>query len=298
MRAVTLFITLALSLSLYPVAAREGSLLGAIDKILRDKRALVGVYACPIDGGDTVSVNASAHLPMQSVFKFHIALAMLDQIDKGIFALDQKVKLTKADLLPDTWSPIRDKYANAGVSLTIAQLIEYTVAQSDNNGCDILLRLIGGTEAVERYLRNIGARDVQIRANEQQMHKEWSVQYQNWTTPKSAVWLLSQFYLGGAVSAQSRDFLYAIMVNTSTGAKRLKGLLPSETVVAHKTGSSGSNAQGITAATNDIGVVTLPNGAAYAIAVFVCDSKEDSQTNESIIAQISKAVWQYYQRGK
>lgn len=294
--ASKLFFATILSLGLFHTAAlaQGNSLQSTIEKIVNDKKAVIGVAVCTIGGSDTITVNGAAHLPMQSVFKFHVALAVLEQVDKGKLTLDQKIKFAKTDLLPNTWSPIRDKYPNADVSLSVAELIEYTIAQSDNNGCDILLRLIGGTEAVESYLQRIRATDVEIKANEEQMHSAWDIQYRNWTTPLSAVQLLSQFYAGGAISAASRNFLYNIMVNTSTGAKRLKGLLPSGTVVAHKTGSSDTNAQGITAAVNDIGIITTPNGSGYAIAVLVSDSAEDSHTNETIIAEISQAVWQYF----
>ena len=66
--------------------------------------------------------------------------------------------------------------------------------------------------------------------------------------------------------------------------------MPKTAVVAHKTGSSGSN-NGITAATNDIGIVTLPNGQHLAIAVYVSDSPTDLVTREKVIAQIAKAIW-------
>ena len=65
------------------------------------------------------------------------------------------------------------------------------------------------------------------------------------------------------------------------------------TVVAHKTGSSDTNDKGITAATNDIGIITLPNGKHFAIAVYVSDSSEKSDVNEKIIAEICKSVWDY-----
>ena len=83
------------------------------------------------------------------------------------------------------------------------------------------------------------------------------------------------------------------MAETSTGTNRLKGLLPKGTEVAHKTGSSGQE-DGLTAAFNDVGIVKLPNGKHYAIAVFITDSKEDDENNAAIIAEISKAVWDYY----
>jgi beta-lactamase class A/beta-lactamase class A VEB len=84
------------------------------------------------------------------------------------------------------------------------------------------------------------------------------------------------------------------MKETSTGQGRLKGLLPAGTVVAHKTGSSGTNEEGLTAATNDIGIVFLPNGAHFVISVFVTDSKENDETNERIIAEIGKVAYDYF----
>ena len=85
------------------------------------------------------------------------------------------------------------------------------------------------------------------------------------------------------------------MRENETGKNRLKGQLPEGTVVAHKTGSSGTNkTTGITAAVNDIGIVFLPNGEHFFISVFVSNSKEDFDTNEKIIADISKAAWDYF----
>ncbi len=80
------------------------------------------------------------------------------------------------------------------------------------------------------------------------------------------------------------------MTESTTGAKPFERFLPKRTVVAHKTGTSGTQ-NGITAATNDIGVITLPNGNHIAIAVFVSDSSADEKTREAVIARIAKAVW-------
>jgi beta-lactamase class A len=80
------------------------------------------------------------------------------------------------------------------------------------------------------------------------------------------------------------------MTETPTGLKRLKGLLPAGTVVAHKTGTSGS-ADGLTAATNDVGLITLLNGRHLAIAVFVSDSPADDATREEVIAKIAQVAF-------
>lgn len=84
------------------------------------------------------------------------------------------------------------------------------------------------------------------------------------------------------------------MVKTTTGPNRIRGLLPNETVVAHKTGYSGKNEDGLTAAVNDIGIIELPNGQHIAIAVFVSNATVADSISERVIADIAKATYTYY----
>jgi beta-lactamase class A len=271
------------------------SLRQKIQQIVSSKKAIVGVSIMGSDGEDTLSINAERHYPMQSVFKFHIALAVLAQIDKGKFSFDQKIKILKKDLLPDLYSPIRDDYPN-GATLPISKILEYTVSKSDNVGCEVLLRLIGGPQVVEGYFANGNFKDIAIKVNEEEMQSNWDLQFQNWTTPKAANDLLASFYYNRKklLSKKSYDFIWKVMRETETGADRLKGKLPKQTIVAHKTGSSGASKEGVTAAVNDIGIVFLPNGKHFFISVFVTNSREDADTNEKIIADIAKATWDYF----
>jgi len=266
-----------------------------LQQIVSTKNAVVGVSIIGNNGKDTLSLNGARHFPLQSVFKFHIALAVLSQIDKGKFSLDQKIKIEKKDLLPDLYSPIREKYPN-GASLTIAEILENTVSSSDNVGCEVLLRLLGGPQVVEEYFTKNKFKDVSIKINEEVQQANWDLQFQNWTTPKAANEVLAAFYYNKKklLSQKSYDFIWKTMRDTETGKARIKGQLPKGTIVAHKTGSSGANKEGLTAAVNDIGIVFLPNGRHFFISVFVTNSKENADTNEKIIADIAKVTWDYF----
>lgn len=266
-----------------------------INNVILAKNAEVGVAIIGNNGRDTLKINGDSHLPMQSVFKFPIALAILSEVDKGKLSLKQKIRLEKKEMLPDLYSPIREKYPN-GVTLTLAEILEYTVSQSDNVGCDALLRLIGGPQIVEDFLRKAGFQDVEIKINEEVMQRNWDLQFQNWITPLTANAILTAFYenKNKLLSRKSYRFIWKIMKKTTTGLKRLKGELPAGTVVAHKTGYSGANKAGIMAAVNDIGIVFLPNGKYFYISVFVTNSKENFETNEKIIADIAKLAWDYF----
>jgi len=136
-----------------------------------------------------------------------------------------------------------------------------------------------------------------VATTEKEMGRDESVQYRNWSTPEGMAGLLRQLHEGREVSASSRTLLLKFLTETSVGLHRIKGLLPAGTPVAHKTGSS-RTVNGLTAATNDAGIVTLPDGRHLVIVVFVSDSKADDATREAVIAKISRAAWDYFVEAK
>lgn len=286
---------LILIMSAKSSAQTTESLRQKIKEIISTKDAIVGVSIIGGDGMDTVSINGDRFFPMQSVFKFHIGLAVLSQVDKGMFFLDQTIEIHKDELLPGLYSPIREKYPD-GANLKLSEVIQYTVSQSDNVGCDVLLRLIGGTKTVEDYFLGNNIKDVSIKFNEEEQQSDWDLQFQNQTTPNAASETLAKFYdnEGRLLSEESYDFIWKIMKETETGASRIKGQLPEGTIVAHKTGTSGISNEGLTAAVNDIGIVFLPDGKYFYVSIFVSNSRESAETNEKIIADIAKISWDYF----
>ena len=277
--------------------AQKAELKKEISKITEGKKATVAVSVLGIDFPFQYNNNnAEKKLPMQSVFKYHIALAVLDLVDQGKLSLDQKVFIKKSELLPNTWSPIREKNPEGNFEMPISELIEYSVAMSDNVGCDVLLRLIGGPKVVNDYIVSKGVKNTQIVYNEELMQSAWKNQYENYTTMKSATRLLKDFYKGKILSKKSTEFLLAVMYRTSTGLNKIVEQLPKSAKVAHKTGSSGKNNAGLTGAENDIAIITLPNEKTYAIAIFVSDSTESYDVNCKMISDISKVVFEILEK--
>lgn len=271
--------------------AQTTALEQTINSIVNNKNATVGVSVLGIEDPFNYNKNGEKKLPMQSVFKFHIASAVLDFVDRGKLSLHKKILVKKSDLLDDTWSPLREKYPNGNIELPLSEIIDFTVAQSDNNGCDILLRLIGGTATVQKFMNSKGVKNFQIKFNEEEMHKSWDAQYENYSTTNSVAEVLKKFYQGKLLSKKSTDYLMQVMLGTKTGTNKLIEQLPKNTPIAHKTGSSGKNKNGLTGAENDMGIITLSNGKHYAIAVFVSNSTETDVVNCKIVSDISKAVW-------
>jgi beta-lactamase class A len=250
----------------------------------------VGAAAMLVETGEQVSWNGKERFPMQSVYKVPIVMATLKLVDDGKLSLDQMVAIFKSDLPPKAiYSPIRDAHPNGGVSLSIAELARAAIVDSDGGASDLLLKILGKDEVMQ-YLRELRIADVTVATSEAEMAKADDVQYRNWATPEGAVGLLRALHEGRGLSPASQRLLLDWMTASIPGAHRIKGLLPDGTPVAHKTGSSGSS-NGLARATNDIGLVTLPDGSHLAIAIFVSDSRASEEVREGVIARIARAAW-------
>ena len=217
--------------------AQQSKLETQLKQAIKDKKAEIGI-AVIINGKDTVTVNNDIHYPLMSVFKFHQALALADYMGKKKQSLDTRLPIKKSDLKPDTYSPLRDKYPQGGIEMSIADLLRYTLQQSDNNACDILFNYQGGPEAVNRYIHSLGVRECAIVGTETAMHEDLNLCYQNWTTPLAAAELLEIFCKKPLFAKVYKDFIYQTMVECQTGQDRLVApLLDKKVTVGHKTGT-------------------------------------------------------------
>ena len=267
-----------------------------IEQIASLAKGRVGVAAEVLETGESIALNPHEHFPMQSVYKLPIGMAILAQVDSGKLLLEQKVRVEKSDFVRQgQLSPIRDNNPN-GVELSLSELLRYAVSISDGTASDVLLRLVG-VEAVSKYLNELGIDEIVVANSEKEIGRDWETQYRNWASPQGAIQLLRSLYERDGRSEQSQQLLLKFMTETPTGPKRLKGLLPQTMVVAHKTGTGGASSTGVAAATNDIGLITLPNGQHVAIAVFVSDSRANLETRERVIAEIAKAICDVFGRG-
>jgi beta-lactamase class A len=252
----------------------------------------VGVSAMMLETGETIaSLNFRDHFPMQSVYKLPISMAVMKQVDDGKLSLDQKVRVTKEDYVGSAaHSPLRDKNPH-GAELTVNELVRYALVESDGTASDVLMKLAGGNTAVQTYVTNLPVNDLIVLNTEKELSEDQTAQYRNYASPESAIALLRALFERRGLSEASQALILKYMIASTPGAKRLKGLLPAGAVVAHKTGTSGTDDKGTTAATNDIGIITLPDGKHVAIAVFISDSPADEATREGVIAKIAKGVY-------
>ena len=294
-----------------------------LERISKLAKGKVGISAVHLESGKRISMNLYEKYPMASTVKVAIAVQLLSKIEKGELSLMTMVDLQPSDLHPGSGT-LDVLFAKPGVQLSVQNLLELMMTISDNSATDILLRLAGGQKAVMERLRILGIdgmsvdrtiiqliadlEGVTLPSENQWVHGFYDTLWKTTTpesrlaaemklrtdprdtsTPDAMVNLLTQIYNGKALKPESRDLLLAVMERCKGGLARLKGYLPAETVVAHKTGSLNATA------TDDVGIITLPDGAGHiAIAVFVASSAQPLAEREQTIAHLTRAVYDYF----
>lgn len=284
MKNIFLIIVIALSIAFVLI---QNSLTYKINQLIRNKDCIAGVSV--ISGNKIWSIGKEKQ-PLLSVFKIFIALNVLNNEKIN---LDTKLKIDKSKITLNTHSPMLKKYTMYPFEISIKELLEFMVSQSDNNACDILLDYIGGAQSLEKYVHNLGFNDVEISVNEKEMGININNQYLNKAFNQDVVKIIKLAHEGKILSKEKTQIFNEIMLKTTTGENKLKAGLPQGVVIGHKTGSSSRKKNGEKIADNDAGFIILQNKKTYYICVMLTNSTMSDEANSKLISQISKTVYDY-----
>jgi beta-lactamase class A len=303
--------------------AALGRLEREIARLSATSGGVTGATAIHIETDRRVSLNGGERFPMASSYKVPIAVQLLARVDKGEVKLDQMIELKSADLHPGSGT-LADLFNKPGVALSVRNLLELMLLISDNSATDVCLRVAGGAGAVTSRMRSLGIEGINVSGSTAEMiatwlgaklpasEDQWTLETfekavdaltpderkaaakrfdqdpRNTSTPDGMADLLVKIHRKELHKADSAELLLDIMRRCRTGDARLKGLLPANTVVAHKTGTIGGT-------TNDVGILTLPDNAGHvALAVFVKSSEKEVPVRERVIAEIGRAVHDFF----
>ena len=302
----------------YGQATQGQSVGAAIEQSASALAGRIGFAAQEIGGDEVIAFNGDETFVMASTYKVAIAAAVLDRVDRGELSLDQLVEVPNEMFVTGVVA-LAETFPHGGIQLSVANLIEVMITESDNTATDISMELAGGAAAVTAYLQNLGITDLRVDRLTAEILRDfyglpgpatpetiaeavrnnpalWTEQAdpnpdfeadpRDHTTPFAMLQLLLAIDAGTAMSPESREFLLGVMSRTRTGAGRLKGLMPMGTPVAHKTGTVGGIA-------NDVGYITLPDGRRFAIAVYTNSSTTPVADRDRAIAEIARMVFDY-----
>jgi beta-lactamase class A len=295
-----------------------------IQQLANISQGRVGVGIIHIESGRELFINRDEAFPMASTYKVPIAVQLLTLIDSGKVRLDSMIALAPSDLHPGSGT-LTSLFNKPGVSLSVRNLMELMLLISDNSATDVLLRTAGRGPAVTARLATLGIKGISVDRptvgliadalgvknlppeNELTLERfgqlmrsvtpeerraageRFSQDRRDTSTPEGMARLLEKIWRRQAVSAGSTDLLLDMMRRCQTGPMRIKGMLPPNVVVMHKTGTltNGIN--------DDVGIITLPNDAGHLVlTVFVKDARVDEAGQERTIAQIARAAYDYF----
>jgi len=242
----------------------------------------VAVTVIHVETGRTVTVDGAKKLQLYSVFKVPLAIAVLKAVEEKKISLDQKLHVTPSDVAPG--SQINTDLWRRPVDKNVAELLEFSIVRSDNTSSDKLMQLIGGPAVVTERMRALGYSNIDIVTTVRDFAAKG--ENPNVGTPADLARLLTQLQKGELVQPANASLLLGYMERARTGGeRRLRANLPAGTQVAEKTGSG-------TAATNDIGLITLPDGKGHlAIAVLINGTRSKTDAQEKLIAETARAAY-------
>lgn len=235
-------------------------------------------YGASIMNGDLYCGHQEdSAFAMHSVMKFPQALYVADYLHKKGLTLSDSVLVHKDSLDAETWSPMLSIFEGMRY-FTFAELIEWSLKQSDNNACDLLFASCGQPDAVEKYIHTLGFKDIHVQLTEKEMKKNPHRAKENSATPKEMARLLEWFYLHRNDN-KNLSFIWNTMADCNTGKQRIAAVLPKGGKLIHKTGSGFPSSDG-RQDRNDVGIVLLPDGSHLSIAIFLQNSKEEKEVAE------------------
>jgi beta-lactamase class A len=260
--------------------------------------------------------------------KLLVALAVMDRADRRGWSLADEIVVRRQDLSLFV-QPLADLVSHQGYKTTVGDLVRRAIVDSDSAAADILIERLGGPPQVQAFLNRSGASGVRIDRDERHLQTEivgltWRPEYvdaavldktiaavpadertaayhryqadpRDTATPRGMAGLLQRLATGALLSPASTRYVLEVMAQTATFPDRLKAGVPRGWALGHKTGTS-STWQGLTAATNDVGVLRAPDGGSVSVVVFIADSRAPSVSRAALMANIAAATTARYRR--
>jgi len=288
----------------------------------------VGVAVSDVDAGWIVQVAGDEAFPQQSVSKLWVALTLLDGVDRGLFRLSDPVTMGAADRSV-FFQPVVGSYGPDGYATTLDELLRRALIESDNAAADRLVRYVGGAAAIQATLQQKGLRGILAGGEERDLQSKiagldsWQESYgqgnnfkaararlspaardvalaaylddpPDGAQPRAVAAALAALKRGELLRPGSTALLLSLMTQATTGPLRLKGGLPLGWTLAHKTGT-GQDWRDASVGINDVGLMTAPDGRAYAIAVMIRRTAKPVPDRLAFMQGVASAVVRHWE---
>jgi beta-lactamase class A len=229
------------------------------------KGGRLGVAILDTALGGVIGYRMDERFGMCSTFKLPLVAAILHKGDVGHLRLDEIVPYTKKDMVPH--APVTGPNLAKG-GMTVQDLAEAAQKTSDNVAANLLIKRLGGPEAVTKIWRGWGDPITRIDRYEPEMNRVKPDEDRDCTSPYAMAGLLETILTGDVLKPRSRTLLIRWMVETQTGARRLRAGLPDRWKAGDKTGTM-TGQKDLGNKTNDVAIAWPPGRRPVVIAAFL-----------------------------
>jgi len=267
-------------------AARLPDLAGALAALEARSGGRLGVALLDSADGSLIGHRIDERFTMCSTFKLSLAGLILAKLDVGEIADDQVLAIGKDD--PVGHSPaVRAALAKGETSMNVLTLAEAAQVQSDNGAANLLLRMVGGPEALTAYWRSLGDKVSRLDRYEPELNDSHDGDPRDTTTPAAMARTLRALVITRALRSESRGTLIRWMLATQTGLRRVRGGLPKDWPAGDKTGTmtGASYADKI----NDIAAIWHPKRARpFLLTAYLEAGGRNGEENDAVLAEVGR----------
>jgi beta-lactamase class A len=276
--AVTAPLALSLNALAGTASAAPGSSPAQAFTALEKSHGLrLGLWAIDTASGREIGHRAGERFPFCSTFKAIVAAAVLAR-SEGVGLLSQRITYSRADLVP--WSPITEKHADTG--MTVGELCAATIQYSDNTAGNLLIKLVGGPQAVTAFARSIGNQSFRLDRWETELNTSIPGDPRDTATPGDMARSMRDLVLGNALPAAGREQLQNWLLGNTTGTRRIRAGVPAQWKVGDKTGT------GDYGTANDIGVLWPTGRPPIVLAIYTTHAAKTAKPSDPAIADAAR----------
>ncbi len=262
--------------------AKPGSIQEKLAQLESSFAGRIGVYAINTANNTQIQYRADERFPFCSTSKVMTVAAILKQSEKQTNLLQKSIKYSQQDVDKSGYAPISKNHVQDGMSVN--DLCHAALDYSDNTAMNLLIKTLGGPQAVTAYARSIHDSKFSLNRWEPELNTAIPGDNRDTTTPSAMANSLKQLVLENALESQQQQQLVTWMKNNTTGNLKIRAGVPKEWVVADKTGS------GAYGTTNDIGVVWPTGCAPIVLVLYFTQPEKDAASRDEIIAAASRIL--------
>lgn len=266
----------------------------AIERITTSVDATWGIYVKSLETSEEIAIDADRQMDTMSVIKIPLMVEVFEQIKAGRFALTDKYTLAAADVRPGTGVM---RSLDVGAVLTVKDLITLMIIVSDNSATDVLYRMVGGVDPVNRRMQALGLTQTRAPApasawfaaleaskDRERFHRDAKHPF-GLSTPREIGRLIEMMERGTLVDKASSELMLQMMRGQLYRTRIPRYLTGWR--VPHKTGDF------LPYIGNDVGAIEA-EGRTVVVSIFTADHFGNGYALEDAIGRVSEQIAAYF----